>query len=80
MNHSPVKLTGQQSFCGACRELFKSTAGFDRHRTGSHGVNRRCRTPDEMTERGMSLNAKGYWITACRPTGAFPAGAPAVAA
>jgi hypothetical protein len=33
------------------------------HRTGEHGVNRRCRTTDEMTALGMLVNHAGFWIT-----------------
>ena len=33
------------------------------HRTGEHGVNRRCRTPEEMKAKGMLINHAGFWIT-----------------
>jgi hypothetical protein len=33
------------------------------HRIGEHGVNRRCRTPEEMTALGMLINHAGFWIT-----------------
>ena len=36
------------------------------HRTGKHGIDRRCMTLDEMTERGMSLNQAGFWISSRR--------------
>jgi len=32
------------------------------HRTGQHGVDRRCMTTDEMIVKGMSLNHKNFWI------------------
>jgi hypothetical protein len=36
---------------------------FDKHRTGQHGVDRRCKTEEEMTVAGMALNALGYWVS-----------------
>ena len=71
MNTSP-KLTGQRSLCAACRETFRSVAGFDRHRVGKHGVDRRCRTVAEMLDKGMSRNAAGDWITGTRPPAPRP--------
>ena len=49
--------------CTVCGEHFRSPTGFDRHRTGPVEA-RRCLTPEEMAARGMSRNARGYWITA----------------
>lgn len=60
-------LTGQRNQCPTCGELFKSNAAFDKHRTGRFGIDRRCRTVSEMESKGMSRNAKGYWITAANP-------------
>ena len=37
------------------------------HRTGKHGVDRRCMTVEEMMAKGMSLNATGFWITEKKP-------------
>ena len=62
------KLIGHRSLCAACRELFRSVAAFDRHRTGKYGVDRRCRTAAEMLAKGMSRNAKGDWTTGALPT------------
>jgi len=50
--------------CRACGKYFNSLAGFDKHRTGAYGVDRRCMTTDEMTSSGMATNAGGYWVTA----------------
>lgn len=55
-------LTGDRCQCAACLEYFNSTRAFDRHRRGVY-PDRRCRTPDEMTAAGMSVNAAGFWIT-----------------
>jgi hypothetical protein len=49
--------------CGRCREYFNSNNAFELHRTGQHGIDRRCRTPAEMIDRGMSVNAAGFWIS-----------------
>ena len=57
------KLGSSRNQCGRCREYFNSNKAFEFHRTGQHGVDRRCKTPDEMISRGMCLNAEGYWIT-----------------
>ncbi len=57
-----MKLAGEKNQCQACKAYFKSNTGFDKHRTGSHGAERRCRTPDEMRAVGMSVNSEGWWI------------------
>jgi hypothetical protein len=33
------------------------------HRVGEHGHDRRCRTTQEMTDKGMLVNHAGFWIT-----------------
>jgi hypothetical protein len=33
------------------------------HRTGPHGLNRRCRTQQEMLDLGMFINIYGYWVS-----------------
>jgi hypothetical protein len=67
MTRPHIRLTGDHNQCPGCAELFNSTAAFDRHRTGDYGVNRRCRTVEEMTARGMIKNAGGWWVTAANP-------------
>ena len=62
-----IKLKGDHNQCPTCAELFNSTAAFERHRTGEFGVNRRCRTVEEMIKRGMAKNARGWWVTAVNP-------------
>jgi len=49
--------------CTACGHHFKSTAAFDKHRTGSHGVDRRCMDEIEMLAHKMARNVGGYWVT-----------------
>jgi hypothetical protein len=58
-----MRLTGSRNQCQGCKQYFNSTTAFDMHRTGEHGVNRRCRTTDEMTALGMLVNHAGFWIT-----------------
>ena len=58
-----MKLTGNRNQCQSCKEYFNSNTAFDKHRTGDHGRNRRCRTPQEMTALGMLVNSAGFWIT-----------------
>ena len=48
--------------CPGCHVYFNSVFAFDMHRTGEHGVNRRCMTEEEMLGIGMRLNKDGYWI------------------
>ena len=64
-----MKLKGDKCQCPACKLYFNSTAAFDKHRVGRYGVEgeRRCMTVQEMSERGMEVNAKGYWITEKNP-------------
>ena len=58
-----MNLTGQRNQCQGCKQYFNSNKAFDKHRTGKHGHDRRCRTPDEMLAKGMSLNKANFWIT-----------------
>jgi len=58
-----MRLTASRNQCQGCKQYFNSNTAFDMHRTGEHGVNRRCRTPQEMTALGMLVNDAGFWIT-----------------
>jgi hypothetical protein len=55
-------LSGDRNQCQTCKEYFNSSGAFDKHRVGEHGLNRRCRTREEMQAKGMSLNKDGFWI------------------
>lgn len=57
-----MKLNGARNQCPTCREYFNSNGAFEKHRTGSHGVNRRCRSIEEMLEKGMALRKDGFWV------------------
>lgn len=57
-------LSGSRNQCPTCTQYFNSNYVFDMHRVGKPGsLNRRCRTPDEMLLKGMSLNKAGFWIS-----------------
>lgn len=60
-------LSGRRNQCQGCKAYFNSNTPFDMHRTGDYGVDRRCRTPEEMLGLGMSLNADGFWISEKMP-------------
>ena len=60
-------LNGQRNQCQGCKEYFNSVGAFEKHRTGKHGRDRRCRTPEELLALGCSLNKDGFWITAKMP-------------
>ena len=64
-------LNGQRNQCQSCKEYFNSVGAFEKHRTGKHGVSRRCRTPEELLALGCSLNKDGFWITMKRPEGTY---------
>lgn len=63
-----MNLTGQRNQCRGCDQHFNSNAAFDKHRTGDYKTGRRCRTPEEMIAKGMSLNAAGFWVTKNMPS------------
>lgn len=54
-------LRGNRNQCTGCNQYFNSNGAFDKHRTGKHGLNRRCMTPDEMIAKGMVLRDDGFW-------------------
>ena len=62
-----ILLTGDRNQCQGCKEYFNSIKAFERHRIGEFGVDRRCRTPEEMIERGYSKNKLGFWIASKMP-------------
>ena len=48
--------------CPACCETFTGHAAGDAHRVGSWADGtRRCLTPAEMAERGLTVNHRGLW-------------------
>jgi len=61
-----LKLTGNRCQCATCGLPFNSVTAFDRHRIGSFedATNpRRCLTAPELTAKGFTRNAGGWWIT-----------------
>lgn len=63
LKEATMRLTGSRNQCQGCKQYFNSNTAFDLHRTGEHGVDRRCRTTEEMTALGMLLNNANFWIT-----------------
>jgi hypothetical protein len=64
-SYSNRRLTGARCRCAVCGKWFNSTSAFDRHRYGAYGNfgrNRRCRTWQELRERGWVVNSAGFWI------------------
>lgn len=61
------ELKGDKNQCAGCGELFKSTAAFDKHRTGDFGIDRRCMNTEQMLAKKMAKNAHGFWVTALNP-------------
>lgn len=70
-------LAGDRNECPTCKELFNSSTAFDMHRTGEYErrdpkgkllspSTRRCLSIEEMSEKGMLKNARGFWITRAR--------------
>ena len=57
------RLTRSRCLCRGCNEYFNSDHAFDRHRAWDSPTVRRCLTNEEMVEKGMSVNASGFWIT-----------------
>ena len=56
-----MKLGGSRNQCPSCNQYFNSNSAFDRHRIGVQGVNRRCKTSEEMLSQGMVLLNSGFW-------------------
>ena len=59
-----MKLGSSRNQCGGCNEYFNSQKAFEKHRTGKYGVDRRCRTSEEMLEKNMAKNDAGFWVSA----------------
>lgn len=57
-----MTLRGSRNQCQGCKRYFNSNTAFDMHRTGQHGVDRRCMTTAEMEAKGMILRSSGFWI------------------
>lgn len=57
-----MRLTGDRNQCQGCKAFFNSTTAFDKHRTGQHGIDRRCLLEPEMLEKGMVISSAGFWV------------------
>jgi hypothetical protein len=56
-------LSGDRNQCGECGLLFVSAWAYARHRTGLTMATRRCLSPAEMRDRGLTLDRDGFWMT-----------------
>jgi hypothetical protein len=71
MERNP-KLSATNCECMTCGEVFKSEAGFNKHRVGKYKpYDRRCLTVPEMTAIGMVRNDKHLWVTAAYDENAY---------
>jgi len=61
LNGGP-RLTGDRNQCPTCHLYFNSSHAFEKHRTGSYGIDRRCLSASEMEAKGMVTNKAGFWI------------------
>jgi hypothetical protein len=61
------KVGASRNQCRGCGLYFNSNSAFVSHRTGKYGVDRRCKTPEEMQADGLRLNKDGYWAGEPRP-------------
>lgn len=67
------QLNGNRNQCPTCKKYFNSNGAFDKHRTGAHGVDRRCMTTEEMIDAGMVLGSDDFWRGSAMPEGAYAA-------
>lgn len=69
---SKLTLRGDRNQCPTCGLYLNSTHAFEKHRTGTYGVDRRCLTVPEMEAKGMVINKDGFWMTKTRSTDSIP--------
>lgn len=63
-----MRLSGDRNQCTSCKLYFNSTRAFDRHRYGSYTPNQRgCLSVVQMVEKGMAVNARGFWVSEVNP-------------
>ena len=63
MPQTSAVLKGKRCMSPTCKEVFSSAPGFDKHRKGTQGHDRRCVDPASV---GMQISARGnntYWTT-----------------
>ena len=56
-----IKYGSMRNQCAGCGKSFSAIGPFDKHRTGTFGVDRRCRTDAEMAEIGFEQDSRGDW-------------------
>lgn len=50
--------------CIGCGRLFWGVPAFDAHRSGRHGVDRRCDGDPAITASGLAVDERGVWTRA----------------
>ena len=58
-----IKEYSEVNQCPTCGEVFESVYAFDYHRTGEFNKDRRCRTIEEMLQKGMIKNRFDRWVS-----------------
>ena len=64
-----VTIRGHKSaHCAYCHRTFTDAHSEDMHHAGKYGVTKgpdryRCLTLEEMLDKGMTTDARGYWMT-----------------
>lgn len=53
--------SGRSEHCTICHRTFTGSTSGDRHRVGTHGVDRRCRSDSELSKVGLVINERGQW-------------------
>lgn len=56
--------------CTVCHRTFSGTTTGDAHRTGEHGIDRRCLTDDELAKKGMRLTDERAHLWRGQPSSA----------
>lgn len=55
-----IRARGTPTECAACGAVFAGVGPFDDHRTGIHGVDRRCVSVADLTA-SFGVDPRGYW-------------------
>lgn len=61
MARTNAELKGKRCKCPSCSEVFTTTANFDRHRKGKHGIDRHCVNPEQVGLEIKTLPSGYAW-------------------
>lgn len=56
-----LPINNNRCLCASCKQYFGGVRTFEIHRVGP-ALDRACLGLAGMAERGLQLNAKGYWV------------------